>query len=126
MEHKNPENILNDKDDKDVINLSIPNVDDNSIKVLLFDVAENQREDHLVTDENQQDDEWEVLDNLVSLENINMNYSSFDNNQNTCTIGGRIEYIYIYISLKFQIFLYFFYYYIFDNIIYHEINIIYI
>jgi len=50
-------------------------VDDNSIKVLLFDVAENQREDHLVTDENQQDDEWEVLDNLVSLENINMNYS---------------------------------------------------
>jgi len=91
MEHKNPEN------DKDIINLSIPNVDDNSIKVLLFDVAENQREDNLVTDENQQDDEWEVLDNLVSLENINMNCSSFDNNQNTCTIG---EPIYVVITLN--------------------------
>ena len=88
MEHKNPDEK---SISKDVVNLSIPNVDDNSIKVLLFDVSENQREDHLVSDENQQDDEWEVLDNLVSLENINKNLSSFDNNQNTCTIGGNFE-----------------------------------
>jgi len=93
LEHKKPENTENNKE---IITLSIPHIDDKSVKVFLFDVIENQREDHLVTN-NQHDDEWEALDDLVSLENRNHNFTSFDNNQNTCTIG---EPIYVVITIS--------------------------
>jgi len=94
MDHKKPEETENHKD---IITLSIPQVDDKSIKVHLFDVAENQGEDHLVTGNHQLDEEWEALDNLVSFENRNKNFMSFDNNQNTCTIG---EPIYVVITIS--------------------------
>jgi len=92
MDHKKPEETENHKD---IITLSIPQVDDKSIKVHLFDVAENQGEDHLVTGNHQLDEEWEALDNLVSFENRNKNFMSFDNNQNTCTIGGNLYLSYL-------------------------------
>ncbi|ORX86207.1 hypothetical protein BCR32DRAFT_265161 [Anaeromyces robustus] len=95
IDHKKPNEIEN-RDD--IITLSIPYVDDKTIKVLLFDVIENQNEEQIVMDNIQQDDEWEILDNLVSMENVNNSFNSnYDNNQNTCTIG---EPIYVAITLS--------------------------
>jgi len=96
IDHKKPIEDESDKH-KDIIKLSIPQVDDKSIKVLLFDVVENQREKNFVSDNIQQDDEWEALDKIVSEDNLNHHLNNrFNNDQNTCTIG---EPIYVVVTL---------------------------
>jgi len=90
IENKQQSAESENEKNNNIVKLSIPQVDDKSIKVLLFDVVENQREEHLISDNIQQDEEWETLDKIISEENHNHNFNnSFINNQNTCTIGGN-------------------------------------
>jgi hypothetical protein len=98
IENKQQSAESENEKNNNIVKLSIPQVDDKSIKVLLFDVVENQREEHLISDNIQQDEEWETLDKIISEENHNHNFNnSFINNQNTCTIG---EPIYVVVSLS--------------------------